>query len=288
MAFALSRPSRQFLADRGQDIEDSLLRAGLRQAKQSKKDLRDALLRVTPRLGMAAPGSTSIRSSPTGAVAPEDVVKDVECNVEFNANTGLTTMLCSASVRRGGAELAPVLDPRSWAANGEVIGAAFIVSRDAQGQYAPAILTPARQLQPPGAKGSPDDSLPLGQEFEHQLLYEYARSEVASFENILRIKRFVVSDTLIQADYQLFDCLNCTFGFFSAPGGLTANEGYVKAFPLNDYWWSINVKKVIQVRDLTPQDPGNKYDFGEWVNSTIGGALSQWVRDAASALSPVL
>jgi len=36
----------------------------------------------------------------------------------------------------------------------------------------------------------------------------------------------------------------------------------------------------------TPHDPANPYDFGTWVNSTIGGALGEWVHDAR-IMSPV-
>ena len=45
--------------------------------------------------------------------------------------------------------------------------------------------------------------------------------------------------------------------------------------------------KKVQVRDLTPHDPGNRFDFGLSVNSTIGAALSQWVHDT-KFLRPVL
>jgi len=41
----------------------------------------------------------------------------------------------------------------------------------------------------------------------------------------------------------------------------------------------------VKVRDLTPQDPGNRYDFGEWANSMIGATLSLFVEDT-SLLSP--
>jgi hypothetical protein len=119
-------------------------------------------------------------------------------------------------------------------------------------------------------------------------LYEYARSEIASFENILAIETFTVKDALIEAKYRLHDCLVCTFGLFSAPGGLTVNEGHVRAVrDPRDGWWSIEVLKRVQVRDLTPRDPGSRYDFGQWVNSTIGAALSEWVNDTR-ILSPIL
>src|SRR5262249_51359226 len=120
------------------------------------------------------------------------------------------------------------------------------------------------------------------------LLYEYARSPVASFENILQIVQFTVSPDEILTEYHLYDCLACTFGAFSAPGGLLVNEGHVRAVRSSEVgWWGIEVVKQIQIRDLTPHDPGNPYDFGEWVNSTIGAALSQWIHGTA-IISPVV
>jgi len=300
MSLALSRPSRKFLPDRSQEAEDALLRHGLEQATQTKQALRDALHHVSPRPRVTSASTGKRRKAPTvarvakgatDAARPEDLIKDINCNVHFNTYTGLTTMMCSASIKHTKRELALILDPRSWSGLGDVIGAAYLVKRDAQGQYSPAVLTKTGELKLQDAENSPLHSLPLGEPWKNQLLFEYAHSEVASFENILCIEEFQVSSSLIKAEYQLFECLSCTFGFFSAPGGLTMNQGFVKAKPLpgrgNKGWWSIEVKKVVQVRDLTPQDPGNKYDFGELVNSTIGGALTQWVREAASALSPV-
>jgi len=292
------------MADLSQDAEDSLLRTGLDQATQAKQALKDALQRVSPLQRVPKPGTPGSRlrttsvaagNSATAQDAPaEDVIKDLNCDVHFNPNTGLTRMLCSASIKRTQRELAMILDPRSWSCLGDVIGAAYLVTQDAHGQYAAALLPETGGAAV--AAASVDEkfkSLELGQPWKKpQLLYEYAHSEVASFENILRIKKFSVSNSEIEATYQLYDCLTCTFGFLSAPGGLTVNEGYVTAErqtgSANKGWWLIKVKKVVQVRDLTPQDPGNKYDFGEWVNSTIGGALSQWVREAATALSPLL
>jgi hypothetical protein len=93
----------------------------------------------------------------------------------------------------------------------------------------------------------------------------------------------------IRTTYRLHDCLVCTFGAFSAPGGLTLNQGHVEALrdESEDDKWRVTVVKRVRVRDLNPWDAGHRYDFGQWVNTTIGGALSQWVRDA-SMMSPVL
>ena len=279
-AMALGRQRRPFLGSLDPTQEaDSLLRVGLDDATKAKKALAQALLLLNPRpiVPSLGPGATPTAFSLGAPVAGDSVelpLKDLTCEVRFNAQLGLTTMIGGARVRRPGEFLAPILDPRSWSCSGGVIAAAFIVEADDRGNYAPDTKL---------------DTTPLGEPWEDKLLYEYARSEVASFENILRIKKFQVSKELIRADYQLHDCLVCTLGCFSAPGGLIVNQGHVQATqdPADKAWWRIEVLKNIQVRDLTPHDPGNGYDFGESVNTTIGAALSQWVHDT-SLMRPVL
>jgi hypothetical protein len=268
----------------GLSQNDELLPKGLEEATEAKRQLHDALMRANPRIFIPTPQrglvarASSFSDSFVKPAEPQeneaDIVKDPKCTVVFNAERGLTTMTGSAKVRRSEKELAPILDPRSWSASGGVIGAAFIVEEGKNGTY-----TASSALK----------DIPLGEYWEDQYLFEYARSEVASFENILHIVKFEVGPNLIKATYQLHDCLICTIGFFSAPGGLMVNEGHVLAEPAHDEedgWWRIEVRKVIQVRDLTPNDPGNRYDFGESVNSTIGAALSQWVHDT-SLMRPV-
>jgi hypothetical protein len=122
---------------------------------------------------------------------------------------------------------------------------------------------------------------------QSQLLYEYARSNVASFENILKITEFSVSEERINVEYQLHDCLVFMLGMLSAPGGLTVDDGHVSAVRYDERHWRVEVFKRVQVRDLTPHDPGNRFDFGLSVNSTMGAALSEWVNDTR-LLRPVL
>jgi len=113
-------------------------------------------------------------------------------------------------------------------------------------------------------------------------LYEYARSEFASFENILKIKRFTHDPYEVRADYELHECLVFMLGLLSTPGGLTMNQGHVigSRSRVRPDWTDVEVLKEIRVRDLTPNDPGNPYDFGQAVNSTMGAALSSWIDDA--------
>jgi hypothetical protein len=276
-------PSRRvFLASLDpKNDENYLLRKGLEEAANNKAAFRDALRRA----GVAAqiPGSSpfgrkAVIFSP-GRVAPAPAadgptVSNANCTTTFDANAGVTEILASVQVQRSMSELAVLLDPRAWAYSGSVIGASFLVEDD-DGEY-----VPRRDL----------DHMDLGKlrlpGNKPVLLYEYARSDIASFENILAISKIEVGAKKIHVDYHLYDCLICTFGIFTAPGGLTINEGYSEATLNRDGSVTLEVLKRVKVRDLTPNDPGNKFDFGEAVNDTMGAALSQWVHDT-SMMSPV-
>ncbi len=266
------------------EAANALLTEAIQRAKQTKEEFREALARhsiqvpsifplgasqALPPPAMASPSSTS----PAATTSDADRVSDPKCEVKFEPQSGVTEMVGRVTLRATPADMAVISDPRAWSATGGVVAASFIVREDEFGQY-----FPCRDI----------NGIKLGKSWNDRLLYEYAKSEVASFENILRIGEFTVGDGEIVTTYSLHDCLVCTFGAFSAPGGLTLNEGYVKARRRSgEDRWDVEVLKRVRVRDLTPRDPGNRYDFGQWINSTIGAALSQWVRDA-SMMSPVL
>jgi hypothetical protein len=111
-------------------------------------------------------------------------------------------------------------------------------------------------------------------EDEGTLLFEYAKSEIASFENILMIDTFhgepsklyvgVPSDGLPEDDHRLL----------GSRRRLQRNDGFVKVTPAGRNGSVIEVEKNIRVRDLTPNDSGNRYDFGQSINATLGAALS--------------
>jgi len=258
---------RPFLAAASDEATDDLLRTGLRDAKEAKRVLNDSLRQVN-----------LVARSMSRDVDPDaPAVTDLTSQTTFDARTGITTMVGRGTVRRSREQLAPILDPRSWSCSDGVIAAAFLVD-DAEGVYKP------KQLQnvPLGTSWR---TLPEGS--QSHLLYEYARSKVASFENILEITEFSVSDDCIHVEYQLHDCLVFMLGSFSALGGLTVDDGHLRAERLNEHHWRVEVFKKVHVRDLTPHDPGNQFDFGRSVNSTIGAALSEWVHDT-KFLRPVL
>jgi len=279
---ALGPTRRTFLASRDPTrAADSLLKAGLEETAVAKVALREAL-RVAGASARVPTNATGGGASAPRRLAPFTPATDdgpplrnPTCTVEFNANSGVTSIVGRVEVRRTVEQLAPILDPRAWACTGSVIGAAFLVE-DQDGEYVPRTDLDTMKL---GKLKLPKN--------ESVLLYEYARSDIASFENILAISKFEVGQRHIQVDYYLHDCLICTFGILTASGGLTVNQGYSKATWGTDGWATVEVVKNVKVRDLTPNDPGNRFDFGESVNATIGAALSQWVNDT-SMMSPIV
>jgi hypothetical protein len=237
---------------------------------------------LAPGIDFSAPGAQTGNLERARAETPPDPdgpdLQHPTCTVWFDANRKLTAILGAAQVRRTPANLAAAIDPRGWAKTGGIIGRAYPVE-DHRGDYQPRDLgdIPLGDAQrlaiAPGAT---------------MLLYEYAQSEIASFENILEITSFTAASERVFLSYRLYDCLLTTLGFWTAPGGLNVNEGYSEAVPFPDRegWSRIEVLKRVKVRDLTPNESGNPYDYGESINATMGAALSQWV-DNVRLMSPI-
>lgn len=264
--------------------------AELQTAAARKRALRESLLRLADRprpVGAASalsPAAAQLAiqglrgQPPPRAPVSLDLIRNPTCKVLYDANSRLTTMVGTAEIHQPMHEMLALMDPRSWDRGGGVIAKVFPVFDD-QGEYEPR-TDPQLDQWVLGARWHDD-----------LLLYEYARSEIAAFENILRIPAVDIrgpddAPESIQVYYELYECLTCIVGLLSVSGGLTVNTGWVKATPARDPEWSVlEIVKRVKVRDLNPQDPGNRYDFGEWANSMIGATLSLFVEDT-SLLSP--
>jgi hypothetical protein len=206
-----------------------------------------------------------------GRADPAFKLQNPECKTSFDASTKVTTIDASASINCPVEKLAPIVDPRAWGLGEGIIDIAFPVSRKDHDYLA--------------VTSDVDDE--LGKEWKRPgLLFEYARSEIASFENILRIKRFEWERDSLVVEYELYDCLKTIIGYMALDGGMQLNDGSVTVSPDGDGGAFIEVVKNIRIRDFTPNDAGSRYDFGESINSTIGAALSVWVDDT-SMMSPV-
>jgi len=200
--------------------------------------------------------------------------RNPESQATFNAVTRINHFRAIADVQLPLDELAPLLDPRAWAAGGGVIDRSFLLTVE-RGEYRPALREGEADL------GSRWNSTWPGE--RPWLLYEFAKTDAASFENVLEITRFDVQDDAILMTYRLHDCLKCMIGFLTFDGGLVLNDGFCRVTPIKNHkgWSRIEVVKRVRVRDLTPNDTGDQFDFGQWVNTTIGVALSLWVDDIA-------
>lgn len=264
---------------------DHPLAAGRAAAAALKADARAAILQAGVSLpslpnqpsGSAATRLVAIGRSLEAARPAERTGRPVPkltaptCRVSFDANCKTTEVYATAEIDRSPRQLAQVVDPRAWGLGAGVIDVAFRVERDANGQYDPLLEPRSCHLGKSWPRGG--------------CLFEYARSDIASFENILDIERFEATDDHIVVEYRLRECLRTTFGFVSADGGLQRNDGWIEVEPMRG-GSRIQVYKCIRVRDLTPNDPGNRLDFGQWMNQTIGAALSVWVDDT-TMMSPV-
>src|SRR5262249_14121413 len=217
------------------------------------------------------PGARAASPEKTGARIK---TRNPQSQATFDAVTRINHFSAFVDVQLPLHELAPLLDPRAWAAGGGVIDRSFLLTVE-RGEYRPAL----RGGEP--ALGSRWNSTWLGK--RPWLLYEFAKTDAASFEHRLDITRFDVENDEILMQYRLHDCLKCMIGFLTFDGGLVLNDGFCRAAPIENQkgWCRIEVVKRVRVRDLTPNDSGDQFDFGQWVNTTIGVALSLWVDDIA-------
>lgn len=256
------------------------MRRGLERAagdKQVARTLAAALARdadAAQARALAPPGVVTAR--PAAATSTDQAMTGKFYTACYDAATRVTALRAGAFVRLPHERLAAMLDPRAWDRGPGIIASAFRVRERPGGEY---------------EEIPDDDDPPLGTTWPAaQLLFEYARSDVASFENILRITRFQVDARRIEMRYELHDCLRTTIALATAAGGLRRNEGWVIAEPpsaaegdahalTGTDWWKVTVHKDLRVRDLSPNGNGRRYDLGEWTNATMGAALSLWMDD---------
>ena len=273
----------------------SAMRDALERARQAKLALRGGLhvagataQRPAPLVGMPSGNADALKviarqrkeigTRLNGQPKPGALVtcvRGAQSSSTYDAVRQLNTFTARADIDMPLETLRPLMDPRAWDRGRGVVDTVFRVYLDEDGNY----------------QALEGDQPELGTAWTRSgrrphLLYEYARTDAASFENVLEITRFDPEGTTIKTAYRLYDCLKCTIGLLSFDGGLQINEGFAEATPLADGWSRITMEKRVRVRDLTPSDPGNRFDFGEWINTTIGIALTLWVDDTAM-LTPV-
>jgi hypothetical protein len=189
-------------------------------------------------------------------------VQHESSQVEYDPELRRTTVTATVLLKRPVSMLARVLDPQNWMHCSEFFEASFRVEE-------PDYRTPA----PKERDGEKWDGL----------LYEKFKTPVATFENVLGIN-YQVSPREIRLDYWLYDSLSFSFFGQTRPGVLEVDDGYMSARGTRDPdVTELVVQKSLVYADLTPYDPGEGIDDGQWLNYTAPAMLSLWVDDSTHA-----
>jgi len=171
----------------------------------------------------------------------------------YDRHTRIATLEATAAgIALPKAQLARVLDPRSWSRCSELFTETYQIRCD------PVSRRPIR------ARGGRYESLPgvpLGTPWEG-LLFERFDGSGFAYENVLAVKLTVSGDTLC-TDYRLYSCQRLTLGVFGDCGALRANCGEMKAVRGADGKCTVTVTKKLRFKDFTPGDPGEWYDLGD-------------------------
>jgi len=187
-------------------------------------------------------------------------VNNVGIKVSYNPRTHDSTVISVGLVQKPLAKMVDDLDPYLWSKCSDFFERSEPVD--------------------------PVDYQPLGGRVDNGKrwqMYERFVLPAAVFENILNIC-FTVTDTLISADYSLYDSLLFEFGALQLPGVLERDSGYVRARALSADWTQVSMKKTIRYRDLTPDDgPEGGIDAGQWLNYVAPAMLGLWIDDASQA-----
>ena len=187
-------------------------------------------------------------------------VNNVKIKVDYDPRTHDSTVISVGLVQKPLAQMVGDLDPYRWSKCSDFFERSEPVD--------------------------PVDYKPLGGRVangKRWQMYERFALPGAVFENILNIC-FTVTDTLISADYSLYDSLLFEFGVLQLPGVLERDSGYVRARALSADWTQVSMKKTIRYRDLTPDDgPEGGIDAGQWLNYVAPAMLGLWIDDASQA-----
>ena len=187
-------------------------------------------------------------------------VNNVKIKVGYNPRTHDSTVISVGLVQKPLAQMVGDLDPYRWSKCSDFF----------------------KRSEPV----DPVDYKPLGGRVangKRWQMYERFALPGAVFENILNIC-FTVTDTLISADYSLYDSLLFEFGALQLPGVLERDSGHVRAQALSADWTQVSMEKTIRYRDLTPDDgPEGGIDAGQWLNYVAPAMLGLWIDDASQA-----
>lgn len=179
-------------------------------------------------------------------------------------------------------QLRRVTDPLAWACSSDVVQSCRYVADPFPDSGAAAA--------PQGELGMGFDGARLLEE-QASLSWGEGNDQHASFHNILRVQHSVVDQPQreypvgVDIRFSLSRSVESAVLWDRQPGGLLANQGYLKVRPLGNRSWRVTSQKNIRFSDRTPSSRARGWsDFGQLLNYLAPTALSWWVETETYSL----
>jgi|GEM_PF-3684050 len=187
------------------------------------------------------------------------------CYVPFDPVRPTTSMTARVLVKRPVAELAAVIDPRSWATCSDAFTLSNAVTYNpSQHTYDPVLATPNPGT--PWTDGMLDEEVKLGK---------------VEFRNVLNIEFDQTAPDEWTVDYSLFESRKLKMPLVDLNECVNVNEGVVIARKLLPGWTELIVEKRVRFVDLTIGTKPNPFgvDPGEILNFWAPVLLCLWLED---------
>lgn len=230
---------------RGQKAEICCARAGHRHPLRLESNARAALEQARVQAN-AEPAPCVVETTP--------LVPD------FDHTTDTLELTTWSTVNRPLAQIARVVDPRSWGKCSDFFDPerTYRVRMTADGH--------ARR-DASGEFGRYDGPEPIGTTWAGLLRERFDGPGIA-VDTVLCID-FVATPKDVSLDYSLYLSDRCTLGPFTDIGGVHMNTGRLSARATPDGRTRVDVYKKLRFRDYTPGDSGRWVDFGDALSLLI-------------------
>ena len=186
----------------------------------------------------------------------------------------LTTVTAQADLSRTAAQLARIIDPRSW----NCFEHFFTERYEEVGVGAYAVPKPD-----PDPIGQPWTPL-TAPHFIHEIVTVTDGTDDNIFENVLRITNFSVSPTVARLDFELRESLTMTLPSLALTrnGGLIVDSGYLEAKQVTgppSPVTHVTMQKNLQFVPLPVGSTSPELDSSEILNYLAPAAMCMWVED---------
>lgn len=182
-----------------------------------------------------------------------------DTDVDFDVNTLVSTATVQIVVERPFADLAQVMDPRSWEALGpDYFRHSYKARQTATGK----IRYIGDEPEPdPAGKTTPPGTTWQGVLFE-QFQWNWNEATLSEFRNLLNIDYEAVQDREITLKYNLSQSIDSTVGYDVQQGGIDVDSGTATARPSGTpNSWLVTASKSIRFTDRTPGNIGLEVPF---------------------------